>query len=237
MSNLLMTARDVGLCYRLKKQIFEKPREIWALKSLSFEIFEGEKLGIIGRNGTGKSTLMKLLGGIFEPSRGTLAWHHQRHVQLLSLGVGFEGSLTGRENAILNGMLLGKSRRAMLERVEAIKSYSELGEFFEYPVNTYSTGMVMRLGFSVAIECDPDVLLLDELMGVGDTSFLTKSGRTLTEKFKGAKTVVLISHDPGQIEDFCTRAIWIEGGVVAADGAPKDVIAKYNASLGRANRP
>ena len=157
--SLLLTVKDVGLCYRLHKQIFHKPQEIWALKSLSFQLYQGEKLGIIGRNGTGKSTLMKLLGGIFSPSRGTLTWHKKVHVQLLSLGVGFEGSLTGRENAILNGMLLGKSRKTMLSRVEAINDYSELGEFFDYPVNTYSSGMMIRLGFAVAMESDPDVLL------------------------------------------------------------------------------
>jgi len=227
----LMTAHEVGLCYRLRKQILKSSREIWALKSLSFDLFEGEKLGIIGRNGTGKSTLMKLLAGIFSPSRGRITWHRAVHVGLLSLGVGFEGSLTGRENAVLNGMLLGKSRKTMLKRVDAIKEYSELGDFFEYPVNTYSSGMLTRLGFAVAMESDPDVLLLDEILGVGDASFQAKSEKTLREKFKGEKTVVLISHDGGQILHVATRVIWIEGGVVHMSGDPEEVIAKYNEAV------
>lgn len=227
----LLSATDVGLCYCLRKQFLQHAKEIWALKSLTFHLYEGEKLGVIGRNGTGKSTLMKLLAGIFSPSKGILKWHHKVQVQLLSLGVGFEGSLTGRENAILNGMLLGKSRKAILRRVEAIKDYSELGDFFEYPVNTYSSGMLMRLGFSVAMESDPDVLLLDELLGVGDASFQAKSEKTLREKFHGSKTVVLISHDPATIAHLCTRALWIDGGVVKAEGPVTEVVTRYNASL------
>ena len=152
-------------------------------------------------------------------------------MQLLSLGVGFEGCLTGRENAVLNGMLLGHSRRTMLSRVEAIKQYSGLTDFFEYPVNTYSSGMVVRLGFSVAMESSPDVLLLDELLGVGDASFQAKSERTLQEKFHGAKTVVLISHDPAQIAHLCTRVIWMDQGRVRADGAPLEIIAAYSKAM------
>ena len=193
-----------------------------APRSLSFELYEGEKLGLIGRNGSGKSTLTKLLAGIFSPSCGSLHWHRQAQVQLLSLGVGFEGSLTGRENAILNGMLLGHSRRTMLSRVEAIKEYSELGDFFELPVNTYSSGMNMRLGFSIAMQSNPDVLLLDELLGVGDASFQAKSEKTLREKFRGTRTVVLILHDPVPIVHLCTRAIGLHQGAVRAEVCGRD---------------
>lgn len=228
---ILLSVKEVGVCYRLRKQLLQAPKEIWALKSLTFDLYEGEKLGLVGRNGTGKSTVMKLLAGIFSPSRGTLQWHRKAHVQLLSMGVGFEGSLTGRENAILNGMLLGHSRHTMLARVEAIKEYSGLEDFFEYPVNTYSSGMVTRLGFSVAMESSPDVLLLDELLGVGDASFQAKSEKTLQEKFQGAKTVVLISHDPAQIAHMCSRVIWIEEGMVRAEGTPQEIIEQYNQSL------
>ncbi len=226
-ASAILSAQNVGLCYRLRKQLLQKPREIWALRGLDFQIFEGEKLGLLGRNGVGKSTLMRMLAGIFAPSEGKLLWHKKLHVQLLSLGVGFEGSLSGRENAVLNGMLLGKSRQTMLERVEAIKEYSELGDFFEYPVNTYSSGMVMRLGFSVAMECDPDVILLDELLGVGDFAFQEKSEKTLKQKFHGDKTMVLISHHLDILENLCTRVLWIEHGGVRMSGSPKEVVAEF----------
>jgi lipopolysaccharide transport system ATP-binding protein len=231
MKKVILEAKNVGVCYPLRRQIFTKSREIWAIKDLSFELYEGEKLGIIGRNGTGKSTLMKLLAGIFSPSKGKLTWKQTTNIQLLTLGVGFEGSLSGRENAILNGMLLGYTRRTMLKRVEAIKEFSELGDFFEYPVNTYSSGMVVRLGFSVAMQCNPEVLLLDELLGVGDASFQKKSEQTLMDKFHSSTTVVMISHDAAQIEKLCSRVLWLEQGMLVAEGNTAEVMAKYNESL------
>ncbi len=154
----LIALRNVALCYRYQKNIFARHKtKIWALHDVTFNLMEGEKLGIIGRNGSGKSTLMKILAKIFETDKGEVVYSRPLHVQLLSLGVGFEGSLSGRENAVLNGMLLGKSRKHMLDHLEKIRDFSELGEFFDMPVSTYSSGMNARLGFSVAMETEPEV--------------------------------------------------------------------------------
>jgi lipopolysaccharide transport system ATP-binding protein len=228
----LISLRNVALCYRYHKSIFARHKtKIWALHDVSFDLFEGEKLGIIGRNGSGKSTLMKILAKIFEPDGGMVAYARPLHVQLLSLGVGFEGSLSGRENAVLNGMLLGKSRRHMLSRLDKIKDFSELGEFFDMPVSTYSTGMGARLGFAVAMETEPEVLLIDEILGVGDARFAGKSEAALREKFGGKHTVVLISHDADTIKKMCTRAVWIEKGRTLMEGDVQTVTAAYQSAI------
>ncbi len=202
------------------------------MRGLDLVIHEGEKLGIIGRNGCGKSTLMRLLAGIYSSDAGEVTYHRKDcHVQLLSLGVGFEGNLSGAENAVLNGMLMGKSRTHMLSRIDAIREFSGLNEFFDMPVYTYSSGMALRLGFSVAMETDPDVLLIDEVLGVGDEVFVKKSEAALKEKFAGNRTVVLISHDAATIERMCTRAVWLEKGKILAEGHPAEVAAKYHAGV------
>jgi lipopolysaccharide transport system ATP-binding protein len=231
-SPALISLRQVGLCYRYQKSIFARHKtKIWALHDISFDLFEGEKLGIIGRNGSGKSTLMKILAKIFAPDRGAMTYARPLHVQLLSLGVGFEGSLSGRENAVINGMLLGKSRRHMLSRLDKIKDFSELGEFFDMPVSTYSTGMGARLGFAVAMETEPEVLLIDEILGVGDARFATKSENAVREKFGGKHTVVLISHDAATIKKMCTRAVWIENGRTVLEGTVDAVTAAYQRAV------
>jgi lipopolysaccharide transport system ATP-binding protein len=237
MKPTLITLNNAGLCYRPLRTMFARTKkEIWALRGLNLEIKEGEKLGIIGRNGCGKSTLMRVLAGIYGLDEGSIAFARKNvHVELLSLGVGFEGNLTGEENAILNGMLMGKSRKHMLERVDRIKDFSGLGDFFDYPVYTYSSGMNLRLGFSVAMETDPDVLLIDEVLGVGDEMFTQKSEAALREKFTSNRTVVLISHDAGTIIRLCERAIWREKGQILAEGDPAEVADKYH--RGAANYP
>ncbi|MDR0902004.1 MAG: ABC transporter ATP-binding protein [Opitutaceae bacterium] len=226
----LISLENAGLCYRPQRTIFSKTRkEIWALRGLSLNIHEGEKLGIVGRNGCGKSTLTRVLAGIFCLDEGVMRFARKNlHVELLSLGVGFEGNLTGAENAVLNGMLMGKSRDYMLSRLGAIREFSGLGEFFDYPVYTYSSGMNLRLGFSVAMETDPDVLLIDEVLGVGDEVFSKKSEEALRQKFNSKRTVVLISHDAGTIKRLCTRAVWLEKGEILAGGDPHAVAEKYH---------
>lgn len=226
----LITLTNVGLCYRPLRTIFSKTqKEIWALRGLNLVINEGEKLGIIGRNGCGKSTLMRVLSGIYGIDEGGMTFSRPNvHVELLSLGVGFEGNLTGSENAILNGMLMGKSRAHMLSRLQKIHEFSGLGEFFDYPVYTYSSGMNLRLGFSVAMETDPDVLLIDEVLGVGDEIFAAKSEAAIKEKFTSDRTVVLISHDASTIKRMCDRAIWLERGQILAEGDPGEVAEKYH---------
>lgn len=220
--------RNVYLKYRIHRQALSKQTaNIWALQGVDLNIYKGEKLGIIGRNGSGKSTLMKLITGIIDQDSGTVEFSKKYNIQLLTLGVGMEGSLTGRENALLNGMLLGRSHRYMLKHVEKIKEFSELGKFFDYPVNTYSSGMVARLGFSVAMESNPDVLLLDELLGVGDMSFFQKSQKALQDRFQSERTVVLISHDPNTISALCTRAVWLERGKIIMEGDPSKIMESY----------
>lgn len=229
----LISLRHVGLAYAnpLARLWRGKHPRIHALRDVSFDVHEGDKLGIIGRNGCGKSTLMRLLARVYEPDTGEIVFSRPVHTQMLSLGVGFEGSLTGRENAVLNGMLLGKTRAHMLARLERIKTFSELGDFFEIPVATYSSGMVLRLGFSVAMETDPDVLLIDEVLGVGDASFARKSRQAIEERFTSRHTIVMISHDPGIISGLCNRAVWIEQGRTLAEGTPAEVTAAYLKAL------
>lgn len=226
--------QDIGVCYRSNKGFSSRlQKEIWALEHVTLSLHKGEKLGVIGRNGCGKSTLMRVLAGIYAVDRGRLRVQPDLHVQLLSLGVGFEGNLTGRENAVLNGMLMGKSRRHMMSRLDAIHAFSELGDFFDCPVYTYSSGMNARLGFSVAMETDPDVLLIDEVLGVGDARFAEKSAAALNKKFTGKNTLVLISHDPHTIARLCTRAVWIEKGVTMAEGPVGEITTRYLDNLHR----
>ncbi|MDR1497531.1 MAG: ABC transporter ATP-binding protein [Puniceicoccales bacterium] len=229
----IITLQNAGICYRPLRSLFTKnKKEIWALRNLNLTFYEGEKLGILGRNGCGKSTLMRVLAGIYELDEGRITFHKKNlHVELLSLGVGFESNLTGRENAVLNGMLMGKSRQYMLERLDSIHEFSGLGDFFDYPVYTYSSGMNVRLGFSVAMETDPDILLVDEVLGVGDKIFHEKSSRALKEKFTGNRTVVLISHQPANLKSLCTRAVWLERGAILAQGDPGEVSKFYEENI------
>ena len=167
------------------------------------------------------------------PDRGAVTYARPLHVQLLSLGVGFEGSLSGRENAVLNGLLLGKSRQHIISRLEKIKEFSELGEFFDLPVSTYSTGMNMRLGFSVAMETEPEVVLIDEIFGVGDAGFALKSKKALREKFSSKGTVVLVSHQANLVREFCDRVVWIEKGRTIMEGPTAEVMELYAAAANR----
>jgi lipopolysaccharide transport system ATP-binding protein len=229
----IISLQNAGICYRPLRTLFTKnKKEIWALRNLTLDIHEGEKLGILGRNGCGKSTLMRVLAGIYGVDEGTVTFHKKNtHVELLSLGVGIESNLTGRENAVLSGMLMGKTRKYMLGRLNEIHEFSGLGDFFDYPVYTYSSGMNVRLGFSVAMETDPDVLLIDEVLGVGDQVFMDKSSKALKEKFTGNRTVVLISHQPSNIKQLCSRAVWLERGTILAHGNPDEVVKFYELNV------
>lgn len=235
MSDSLVTLKDVGIYYRggrSKKRGPKPPEQPWALRHLSFEIRKGEKLGIVGRNGCGKSTLLRLLAGIIAPDEGSIVYCSKKlHIQLLALGVGFEGHLSGAENAILSGLFMGKSRKHMEQHLDAIQEFSELGDAFHRPVNTYSSGMNARLGFSIALQTDPDVFLIDEVLGVGDHGFLLKSQTALQQKFKSDTTVVLISHDAGTISQICSRAVWMEKGAILAEGDPAEVCRVYESKI------
>ncbi len=222
----IIALQGAGVCYRLKRKIAGSNR-YWALSDVTLDVRRGETLGILGSNGAGKSTLMKLLAGIVAPDRGT-AWRDPKEkITLLSLGVGFEGNLTGRENAILSALILGLHRHTIDKRLDKIRDFSELGEFFEQPVYTYSSGMLARLGFSVAMEVQPDVLLLDEILSVGDRNFHEKSSQAIRGLMESDRTVVLISHDMVTIRELCDRAVWIERGRTKAAGSVDEVAALY----------
>jgi len=222
----VIEVQDVGYFYYKRRGTFSSEK-FWALKQVSFLLNRGESLGIIGRNGVGKSTLLRLLAGITRPDRGRLV-NHGVSSTLLSLQAGFLPYLTGRENALLNGMILGLRKREIKERMDEIRAFSGLEEFFDQPISSYSSGMKARLGFSIAFQMDPDVLLVDEVLGVGDEQFKNKSGEEMKKRIKSDKTVVLVTHSGPTIRELCDRAVWIEGGVSRAEGPPAQVLDEYN---------
>ncbi|HPI04403.1 MAG: Teichoic acids export ATP-binding protein TagH [Candidatus Aerophobetes bacterium ADurb.Bin490] len=206
--------------------IGKKSGLFWALKGLNFSVKKGECLGVIGKNGAGKSTLLSLLLGTSLPGKGTLTVNGKR-TPLLELGAGFHQDMTGRENLVMNGILLGLTRKEALARQDAIIDFSGLSEFIDRPLRTYSGGMYMRLAFSVAVHTDPEILLIDEILSVGDEFFQKKSGDAITGLIKRGTTTVLVSHNMESIRNICSRVIWLEHGVIMADGIPGEVIGKY----------
>lgn len=222
----IIDLNDVGYYYQKRKGQFSKEK-FWALKKVSFSLYKGESLGIIGRNGAGKSTLLQLLAGITRPDRGTLV-NHGYSVSLLTLQAGFSPHLTGRENTVLNGLILGFKKHQILALMDEIHAFSGLDTFFDQPINSYSSGMRARLGFSIAFQLDPDILLIDEVLGVGDEAFRQKSGQKMKEKIQSNKTTVLVSHSPPTIRELCDRAVWIEDGVTRAEGSPDTVLKAYS---------
>ena len=186
-------------------------REIRALKNVSFDVADGTALGIIGNNGAGKSTLMRALSGILPPNEGRIEVNG-RISPLLSLGVGFNATLSGRENIILGGLAGGLSRKEVEDRAEEVTAFADLEEFIDAPMRTYSSGMYGRLAFSVAVNMDPDVLLIDEAMSVGDARFRKKSARRMEELCAQDRTVVLVSHALGTIKDLCDQVVWLNKG-------------------------
>ena len=221
--------RHVGVKYQTRNR-FSGANVRWALKDISFDVLHGETLGILGRNGAGKSTLLRLLAGIIGPDRGKIVTDGSR-ATLLSLQVGFLAHLTGRENAVLSGILLGMSRREVEARLDEIIAFSELGELIDEPLSTYSSGMRARLGFSVAFQANPDILLVDEVLGVGDLEFRQKSSNKMRELMRSDKTVVLVSHSPATLRELCDRLVWIQDGRSVAAGPVDEILAAYQAAI------
>jgi len=203
-----------------------------ALKHVSFRISKGEMVGIIGRNGSGKSTILKIIAGVYTPSMGR-ALVNGSIAPLIELGAGFHHELTGRENILLNGLLLGLSKREVLEREERIIEFADLGDFIDSPVKQYSSGMYMRLAFSVATEVDPDILIIDEILGVGDAGFRQKCFERILKFKASGKTILLVSHDTGTIRRFCDHVLLLNNGELLEDGTPHHVIACYEDLLGQ----
>ncbi len=212
-------------------------KTIWAIKDLSFSISEGEIVGVIGRNGAGKSTLLKLLSKITHPTSGSLKLHG-RVSALLEVGTGFHEELTGRENIYLNGSILGLKKNEIHEKLDAIIDFSGVEAFIDTPIKRYSSGMRMRLGFSVAAHLVPDILLVDEILAVGDLAFQKKCLQTMDDLRGGGRTVLFVSHNMAAIENLCSRTIWIDNGQLRQDGNTRDVVRSYMSSFSesQANR-
>lgn len=200
--------------------------EFWALRDVNFSIYAGEAVGIIGENGSGKSTSLKLISRILEPTTGSVSVRGKVSA-LLELGTGFHPELTGRENVYLNGSLLGLSRKEMASRYDAIVDFSEIGEFIDTPIKHYSSGMVMRLGFAVAINVDPDILLTDEVLAVGDEAFQRKCLDHISLLRRRGVTIVFVSHALDAVRTLCSRAIWLDHGRMITDGPAGEVVDRY----------
>lgn len=236
-SNISISARDLGKCY----QIFQKPedrlkqmlwrrrkqffREFWALRNVSFEFAKGETVAIIGRNGSGKSTLLQMICGTLNPTEGSVR-ADGKVAALLELGAGFNPEFTGRENVYLNGALHDIHKEAMDQRFQAIADFAEIDDFLDQPVKTYSSGMYVRLAFAVAIHCDPEILIIDEALAVGDFLFQQKCNRFIKTEF-GETTKILVTHDMAAVANLADRALVLHHGELIHDGDPQSAIREY----------
>lgn len=213
-----------------QRKVVEPTTHIEALKGVTLTIPRGSTMGIVGRNGSGKSTLLKLVTGIYTPTSGTIAVNG-RISALLELGAGFHPDFTGRENILINGIILGMSRSEVKQRVDQIIEFAELGDFIDEPVRTYSSGMFMRLAFAVATHVDPEILIIDEILSVGDEHFGRKSSAKMNEFRQSGKTILFVTHDLARIETWCDSAVWIDGGRTRMVGDPRQVVAAYRRAV------
>lgn len=239
--------KDVNLFYpsgiynarSIKQEIFSilkleknKPllKDVHALVDFSMDVQEGERIGVIGRNGSGKSTLLKTIAGIYPIKSGELDVVGKIRA-VFDIGLGFDLESTGRENIMYRGLLLGASPEEMREKTEEIIRFTDIGEFIDYPIKTYSTGMMVRLAFSVTTSVDGEILLMDEVINAGDASFIAKAQKKVREMMSSAKMMVLVSHDMRTIQEVCTRVIWIDNGVIQFTGDPKEAVSRYLSSF------
>jgi ABC-2 type transport system ATP-binding protein len=235
-----------SVCYRVQKERINSFKEyainwiqgkiktvnFWALRDVNLEIYKGDTFGIIGNNGAGKSTMLKLISRVIKPSEGRV-WVKGYVAPLLELGAGFHPELSGRENVFLNGAMLGFTHLEMQHKLEPIIEFSELRDFIDAPMRTYSSGMWARLGFAVATDSQPDILIVDEILSVGDEAFQNKCMARIKEYSENGTTILLVSHSAAMIESMCNRAVWIDHGIVKKVGIPKEVIKNYRT----ANKP
>ena len=236
--------QDVSVCYRLPKERIRSVKEFaiksfkgrveyeefWALKDITFQVPPGEMLGIIGRNGAGKSTLLKLIAQVMKPVYGTIRVPG-KVAPMIELGGGFDHELSGRENVYLFGSILGINRREMNEKFDAIVEFAELEDFMEAPLRAYSSGMIMRLGFAVVIAVAPEIMILDEILAVGDTAFQEKCQAHIARFRQAGGTILFVSHSLEQIMQFCDRALWLEHGTMRAWGDTEVVVNRYREYL------
>jgi len=219
-----------GRMYSLKEKLLywgqQRSEEFWALQNINLEIPKGKTVGLIGKNGSGKSTLLKLISKILYPTSGTIQVFG-RMSTLLELGAGFHQEFTGRENIYLNASILGFSKKEIDRKIDQIIAFSELENFIDTPVRNYSSGMYMRLGFSIAIHVDPDILLIDEILAVGDYEFQKKCMDRIEEFKKAGKTIVFVSHSGDQVKQLCDLAVWLENGKLIRYGSAASVVDEY----------
>jgi len=235
--------KDVTMCYpsnvynatTLKQEIFsrlkfERPRELLkdvrALQNFSLDVSVGDRVGVIGRNGSGKSTLLKTIAGIYPIESGVLEVQGKIR-SLFDISLGFDLESTGRENIVYRGLLLGASPAEIEGKLEEIIAFADIGKFIDYPIKSYSSGMLVRLAFAVSTSINGEILLLDEVVGAGDARFIEKAQRRIYELMSDAKLMVFVSHDLNMIQNVCNRAVWLDGGVKRAEGRPADVVAMY----------
>lgn len=222
--NMSLKQEIIGIFFKSKRR--KKQKEILALKNISFEIESGHTVGIIGGNGAGKSTLLKLIAGVFQPDCGEIITKTDS-ISLLSLGTGFNSELTGKENIYLNGMLLGLKKLQLDKKIEEIIEFSGVEGAINNPIKSYSTGMKQRLAFAIAINAIPDVLLIDEVLGVGDQAFQNKSSKIIKGLITSEKTVILVSHSIGTIKELCDKVIWLHKGELIKYGDTEDILEEY----------
>lgn len=238
--SVLIRLRDVGLCYRLAKHRIPSFKEyaihwmrgalsyekLWALDGIDLTMRHGESVGVVGRNGAGKSTLLKVISRVLKPTRGK-AEVRGTLAPILELGTGFDHELSGHENIYLNALLLGRTRREIDRKLDEIVEFSGLQEFIHSPIRNYSSGMLARLGFSIATAWAPDVLLLDEVLAVGDAGFLKRCRERMQQLRDGGATVLLVSHSARDVRATCQRCVWLEKGRLQADGPTDEVLSRY----------
>lgn len=221
--------------YSLKERVIfwgrQKAEDFWALKGINLTVPKGSTVGLIGRNGSGKSTLLKIISRILYPTKGEVKVNG-RVSTLLELGAGFHPDFTGRENIFLNASILGLTRKETKERLEDIVSFAELGDFLDNPVRNYSSGMYMRLGFAVAVHVDPEILLIDEVLAVGDLAFQEKCLAKIKELQKRGTTIIFVTHSPQQVEELCDLAVWLDRGEIKMQGPAKEVVRAYGEFMG-----
>lgn len=242
MDDTMIRVNDLGVCFRmdrnkttnLKEYVVRALKrqnsyeEFWALRNITFDVKKGEVVGIIGHNGAGKSTLLKVISRIIEPAEGNIECYG-RVVPMLELGSGFDYELTGGENIYLNGAVLGYTKKFIDDNYQAIVDYSEIGDFIHMPLKTYSSGMIARLAFSIATMVKPEILIVDEILAVGDEQFQMKSYHRMMNLMKGGTTVLFVSHNIGQIKQMCSRVLWIEHGQIQGFGETQLVCDQYQA--------
>ena len=222
----LITLNNVAVRY--PSPAGHRHQDYSVFEGINLALRRGERLGVMGRNGVGKSTLLRIMAKIFAPYSGEVAWAPGITVSLLSLGLGFKPDFTGRENALIACLLQGLTKHDANLALSAIQEFCEIGDFFDAPVRTYSTGMRARLGFAAALANRSDVILIDETLGVGDAAFKEKAQNTLKGQMTEARGIVIVSHAPFQIRTLCDRALWIDEGAVKLDGRPEEVLAQYS---------